>query len=83
VPRREQAIRAERAEQSKLLKVLPIERYPDVDLMAEALSELPQMAPPSTAGVDNLLGGLDVIGQRVGDIFAERQETLAPKLVNF
>ncbi|EEE44494.1 glycosyltransferase family protein [Roseibium alexandrii] len=83
VPRREQAIRAERAEQSNLLKVLPIERYPDVDLMAEALSELPQMAPPSTAGVDNLLGGLDVIGQRVGDIFAERQETLAPKLVNF
>jgi predicted glycosyltransferase len=83
VPRREQAIRAERAEQSKLLKVLPIERYPDVDLMAESLSELPQMAPPSTAGVDNLLGGLDVIGQRVGDIFAERQETLAPKLVNF
>ncbi|XYK81660.1 MAG: glycosyltransferase family protein [Labrenzia sp.] len=83
VPRREQAIRAERAEQSKLLKVLPIERYPDVDLMAEALSELPQMAPPSTAGVDNLLGGLDAIGQRVGDIFAERQETLAPKLVNF
>ncbi|CTQ67296.1 glycosyltransferase family protein [Roseibium alexandrii] len=83
VPRREQAIRAERAEQSKLLKVLPIERYPDVDLMAEALSELPRMAPPSTAGVDNLLGGLDVIGQRVGDIFAERQETLAPKLVNF
>ncbi len=83
VPRREQAIRAERAEQSNLLKVLPIERYPDVDLMADALSELPQMAPPSTAGVDNLLGGLDVIGQRVGDIFAERQETLAPKLVNF
>jgi len=83
VPRREQAIRAERAEQSKLLKVLPIDRYPDVDLMAEALSELPQMAPPSTAGVDNLLGGLDAIGQRVGDIFAERQETLAPKLVNF
>ncbi|WP_420411212.1 glycosyltransferase family protein [Roseibium sp.] len=83
VPRKEQAIRAERAEKSNLLKVLPIDHYPDADLMALALSELPQSPPPSTAGVDNLLGGLEVVGQRVGEIFAEKQETLAPKLVNF
>ncbi len=83
VPRMEQAIRAERAQNSDLLKVLPIDHYPDPDLMALALSDLPQSPPPSTAGVDNLLGGLDVIRQRVGEIFSEQDENRAPKLVNF
>ncbi|WP_422375582.1 glycosyltransferase family protein [Roseibium sp.] len=82
VPRREQAIRAERAEKSGLLKVLPIDRYPDPDLMAAALSELPEMAPPSSAGVDNLLGGLEIISNRVGEIFEEQQSD-ERKLVNF
>jgi len=82
IPRREQAIRAERAEQSGLLKVLPIDRYPDPDLMATALSELPDLAPPSSAGVDNLLGGLEVITARVGEIFDEQQDANR-KLVNF
>ncbi|MEO9527958.1 glycosyltransferase [Roseibium sp.] len=82
VPRREQAIRAERAEQSGLLKVLPIDRYPDPDLMAKALSDLPEMASPSSAGVDNLLGGLEIISTRVGEIFDE-QQVASRKLVNF
>ncbi|EAV46041.1 hypothetical protein SIAM614_09443 [Stappia aggregata IAM 12614] len=82
IPRREQAIRAERAELSGLLKVLPIDQYPDPDLMAAALSELPDMASPSAAGVDNLLGGLDVISSRVGEIFDE-QQAASRKLVNF
>ncbi|KZM47532.1 glycosyltransferase [Labrenzia sp. OB1] len=83
IPRREQAIRAERAEQSGLLKVLPIDRYPDSDLMSAALSELPDMAAPSSAGVDNLLGGLDVITARVGGIFEEQLVDDGRKLVNF
>ncbi|WP_299812057.1 glycosyltransferase [uncultured Roseibium sp.] len=83
IPRREQAIRAERAEQSGLLKVLPIDRYPDSDLMSAALSELPDMAAPSSAGVDNLLGGLDVITTRVGGIFEEQLVDDGRKLVNF
>ncbi|MCK7611680.1 glycosyltransferase family protein [Roseibium sediminicola] len=83
VPRREQAIRAERAEKSGLLKVLPIDRYPDPDLMANALSELPAMAPPSSAGVDNLLGGLEIISDRVGEIFDDQQLDNSRKLVNF
>ncbi|PVB60760.1 glycosyltransferase [Labrenzia sp. 011] len=83
VPRREQAIRAERAEQSGLLKVLPIDRYPDPDLMSAALSELPAMAAPSSAGVDNLLGGLEVITSRVGEIFEEQLSADGRKLVNF
>jgi predicted glycosyltransferase len=82
VPRREQAIRAERAERSGLLKVLPIDSYPDPDLMAKALAELPEMAPPSSAGIDNLLGGLEVISTRVGEIFQE-QQAASRKLVNF
>ncbi|MEP1931187.1 MAG: glycosyltransferase [Roseibium sp.] len=83
IPRREQAIRAERAENSGLLKVLPIDKYPDPDLMAIALSKLPEMAPPSDAGIDNLLGGLEVIGERVGEIFDEHVPKTKPKLVNF
>ena len=82
VPRREQAIRAERAENNGLLRVLPIDRYPDPDLMATALSELPEMAAPSSAGVDNLLGGLEIISARVGEIFDEQQSD-DRKLVNF
>lgn len=83
VPRREQALRAERAERSGLLRVLPIDKYPDPDLMSQALSELPQQRPPSAAGVDKLLDGLDAIGERVGEIFHEQADMQKPILVNF
>lgn len=83
VPRREQAIRAERAERSGLLKVLPIDHYPDPDIMSEALSELPDQEPPSSAGVDNLMGGLSVIGERVREIFSEKHDIRSRKLVYF
>jgi len=73
VPRREQAIRAARAEEVGLLRVLPIEQYPDVGLMTDALAELPRQGPPSQNGPPNLLGGLDVIKGRVGEFLAERQ----------
>ena len=83
VPRREQAIRAERAERSGLLKVLPIDHYPNPEIMSDALAELPELAPPSSAGVDNLLGGLDLISTRVGEIFDEKRTDPQRKLVNF
>ncbi len=83
LPRREQAIRAERAEKSGLLKVLPIDRYPDSDLMAKALSDLPSLKPPSSANVDRLMDGLDVISSRVGEIFDMNRAADARKLVNF
>lgn len=70
IPRREQAIRADRAAETGLLTVLPIEQYPDPDQMLDALSLLPHAAPPSAAGIDNLLGGLDVIEKRVGQILS-------------
>ncbi|WP_153769735.1 glycosyltransferase [Labrenzia sp. CE80] len=84
VPRREQAIRAARAESSGLLSVLPIDAYPDPDLMTEALVALPNAPRPSAAGVENLLGGLELIEERVGEIFEEnRPGQSAQKLVNF
>ncbi len=84
VPRREQAIRAARAEESGLLRVLPIDSYPDPELMTKALIELPNARKPSAAGVDNLLGGLGKIERRVGEILDENRQTKAArKLVNF
>ncbi len=72
IPRREQSIRATRAQETGLLKVLPIDRYPDVELMLEALVKLPRMNPPSYAGMENLLGGLEVIGDQVQAILNSR-----------
>ncbi|MFD1694790.1 glycosyltransferase family protein [Roseibium aestuarii] len=72
VPRREQAIRAARAEDSGLLKVLPIDYYPDPVRMADALSELPDQPRPSAAGVENLLRGLDLVRTRVHEILDAR-----------
>lgn len=74
-PRREQAIRAAKAESAGLVSVLPIERYPDVAPMVEALSRLPRQAPPSVAGVDGLLDGLEVIDRRVADFLDARYIT--------
>ncbi|WP_417684555.1 glycosyltransferase family protein [Roseibium sp.] len=82
IPRREQAIRAARAEESGLLRVLPIDQYPDPELMTRALIELPDSPCPSSAGVENLLGGLELIGERVGEIF-DQNRTSDRKLVNF
>ena len=81
VPRREQSIRATRAEDIGLLKVLPIDEYPDVGKMIDALEELPFLAPPSRAGVDNLLDGLTVIGDRVETILETRKVRAAPRMV--
>lgn len=66
IPRREQAIRAAYAEEAGLVSVLPIDDYPDVDRMADALAELPDQSRPSQAGVNNLLDGLDVVNRMVG-----------------
>ncbi|AXS42512.1 glycosyltransferase [Breoghania sp. L-A4] len=70
VPRREQAIRAKRAEACGLVRVLPIDDYPDVSQMSRALAELPYSAPPATAGYAGLLDGLDNINARVETILS-------------
>jgi predicted glycosyltransferase len=72
VPRLEQAIRAARAEAAGLARVLAIDHYPDVDLMIEALADLPKQPAPSRAGLPHLLDGLDVINGRVADFLGRR-----------
>lgn len=76
VPRREQAIRAARAQEVGLARVLPIEYYPDIDCMVKALSELPRHPAPLEARVPGLLDGLDVINHRVHDILNTPRQTL-------
>ncbi len=80
VPRREQAIRAANAEAVGLVTSLPIDAYPDVDIMLKALVELPERAPPSAAGVGDLLSGLDIINQRTGDILRKGRQPRQPPL---
>lgn len=72
VPRREQAIRAKKAAEAGLVTCLPIEAYPDVDAMVDALAELPERAPPSAAGVGELMNGLDTINARAETILSNR-----------
>jgi len=64
VPRREQAIRAAKAEAAGLITSLPIDAYPDVDMMTDALAGLPDRPAPSEAGHNHLLSGLDAINAR-------------------
>ena len=65
VPRREQAVRAAYAEEAGLVSVLPIDNYPDIDRMTDALAELPDHPKPSAAGLDSLLDGLDIVNRLV------------------
>jgi len=73
VPRREQAIRAGKAAEAGLVTCLPIDAYPDVDVMVQALAELPNRPKPSEAGLDDLLSGLDIINMRTVDILRARR----------
>lgn len=80
VPRREQAIRAAKAAEAGLVTCLPIEAYPDVDVMVEALAELPERAPPSKAGLGDLLSGLDLINARTEAILRATRRSAQPAL---
>jgi predicted glycosyltransferase len=79
VPRREQTVRADYASEAGLVSVLPIDDYPDVEKMADALADLPNRPKPSEAGLDNLHGGLDVVNQLVeSDLSADAPPVLQP-----
>lgn len=71
-PRLEQAIRAERADELKLIDILhdPQENGEgdrDPRIMAAALHALPQRMPPSQAFVPSLLDGLPAISRALAD----------------
>ena len=68
MPRREQLIRASRAQALGLVRMLDIERGEDTDLLVAALRELPQQPLPSEVSIPGLLDGLENVNR-----LAERQ----------
>ncbi|MGE0734605.1 MAG: glycosyltransferase family protein [Alphaproteobacteria bacterium] len=65
IPRREQIIRATRAQEIGLLNVLPDDGQRDPKLMAAALRHLPQQRAPSEVVVPGLLDGLPNVNRLV------------------
>ena len=69
-PRREQLIRASRAQELGLARMLPgtdeTGRFvPDVDAMTKALHDLADQPPPSARMLPDLMAGLDTVNSRV------------------
>jgi predicted glycosyltransferase len=76
-PRMEQYIRAARAEELGLVRMLPEDGQHDAKLMATALRHLPQQRRPSEVVVPGLLDGLDNVNRLVDSWLARSRE---PKL---
>ena len=66
VPRREQFIRAQKAQALGLVGMLPDDGVRDPAVMATALRQLPQQPLPSDVVVPGLLDGLDNVNRLVG-----------------
>jgi len=66
-PRREQVMRATRAAEHGLARILDPEGPHDPALMTRALHELPEQPLPSLSGTQEMLDGLDVITSLVAD----------------
>ncbi|MFQ5625756.1 MAG: glycosyltransferase family protein [Methyloligellaceae bacterium] len=73
-PRREQLIRATRAQELGLVSMLHPEQAEDPQTMADALRRLPLQPLPSQVSRTNLLRGLPTIGSEVGDILSTRSK---------
>jgi len=67
VPRMEQYIRASRADQLGLVKMLMPDGAHDPKKMADALHALPNQPRPSEVHIPGLLGGLPIINSMMGD----------------
>ena len=63
-PRQEQRVRATIAASQGILKVLDLDN-PDTGALINALQTLPKQPPPSNAGIDDLMTGLDRMAERV------------------
>ncbi|GGE15847.1 membrane protein [Aureimonas endophytica] len=72
-PRLEQYIRATRAEELGLLRVMLPDGERDPERMAAALRALPDQPPPSAARLPGLLSGLEEIDRLFVDAVAERR----------
>ncbi|MEP7207255.1 MAG: glycosyltransferase, partial [Casimicrobiaceae bacterium] len=67
LPRREQVMRAQRAEELGLVRMLDPEGDQPAAAMAAALRDLDRQQAPSAAGADRMLNGLDVITGLIAD----------------
>lgn len=65
-PRQEQLIRARRAQEMGLVKMIHPDRTGDREIMTAALRELSSLPLPSSIDHNGLLAGLDIIGGDVG-----------------
>lgn len=73
VPRKEQLIRAERAQGLGLIRMLADDGDRDPAVMATALRHLPQQARPSDVVVPGLLDGLASVNRLASRLMAERR----------
>ncbi len=76
IPRREQALRAMRAQELGLARMLAVEGHPDPAAMATALRQLPQQNPPSHVVVPGLLDGLENVNRLAGRLLAGPRRAL-------
>ncbi|MCW2235499.1 glycosyltransferase family protein [Azospirillum canadense] len=77
-PRREQTIRAARAEELGLVSVLMDDGVRDAGAMAAALRRLPWQAPPSAVVVPGLLDGLESVNRLAGRHLPVHKATCVP-----
>jgi predicted glycosyltransferase len=77
VPRREQFIRAARAEEMGLVRMLAVDGERDPQRMARAIAALPDQPRPSEVRIPGLLDGLSVINGMVDDWLSEQPEPAA------
>jgi predicted glycosyltransferase len=75
VPRLEQYIRAKRAEDLGLMRMIHNERDgKSADVMIEAIRSLPKQNPPSAAHINGLLDGLDVVIERTKSLLSKASQ---------
>lgn len=75
-PREEQLVRASRAQDLGLVKMLYPDSARDVSTMVAALNSLPAQPKPSEAMVPGMLDGLETIGQRFEHHVRQRESIL-------
>ncbi len=76
VPRLEQYIRAKRAEDLGLMRMIHKERDGDsADVMIKAIRDLHNQKPPSAVQISGLLDGLDVVAKRTKHLLAKAAGT--------
>ncbi|MCJ8338291.1 MAG: hypothetical protein MJK10_07455, partial [Pseudomonadales bacterium] len=75
-PREEQIIRARKAQALGLLSMLELESARHCEDMVQAIQQLLQQQKPSSQPLKQLLGGLDFVTDRFGELVGTKPEKL-------